>query len=80
MGEGQEKGPIMILRDTGNSQSLVVDNSRFQWGGPVAFINIQGLDCSETLIPLYNIWLKSGYVTGLVTVSKVPRLTMQVWT
>ena len=77
MGEGQEKSPIMILRDTGSAQSLIVDNSRFQWGEPVAFINIQGVDCSELLVPLYSIWLESEYMTGLVTVGKVPRLPME---
>ena len=76
-GEGQEKSPVIILRDTGCAQSLVVDNSRFQWGEPVAFINIQGVDCSEMLVPLYNVWLESEYTTGLVTVGMVPRLPME---
>ena len=76
-GEGQEKSPIIVLRDTACAQSLVVDNSRFQWGEPVAFINIQGVDCSEMLVPLYNVWLESEYTTGLVTVGKVPRLPME---
>lgn len=75
--DDSENVPVDILRDTGSAQSLVLDEviKDFELT-PVGHVWVQGIGCQDTLIPLYEIWLKSSYFTGKVTVGAISKLPM----
>ena len=74
--DGCQKNPVTILRDTGASQSLMLSSvSPESADGEVgAKALIQGIDGSYVPVPLRRVVLKSGLVSGLVTVGVVPSL------
>ena len=74
--DGCQKNPVTILRDTGASQSLMLSSvSPESTDGEVgAKALIQGIDGSYVPVPLRRVVLKSGVVSGIVTVGVVPSL------
>ena len=74
--DGCQKNPVTILRDTGASQSLMLSSvSPESTDGEVgAKALIQGIDGSYVPVPLRRVVLKSGLVSGIVTVGVVPSL------
>ena len=68
--------PIKILRDTGASQSLILaDTLPFsEKTSSGTSVLIQGVECGFVNVPLHNIYLSSGLVTGLVAVGVRPSL------
>ena len=74
--DGCQKNPVTILRDTGASQSLMLSSvSPESTDGEVgAKALIQGIDGSYVPVPLRRVVLKSGLVSGVVTVGVVPSL------
>ena len=74
--DGYQKNPVTILRDAGASQSLMLSGvSPESTDGEVgAKALIQGIDGSYVPVPLRRVVLKSGLVSGVVTVGVVPSL------
>ena len=74
--DGCQKNPVTILRDTGASQSLMLSSvSPESTDGEVgAKALIQGIDGGYVPVPLRRVVLKSGLVSGVVTVGVVPSL------
>ena len=73
---GCRKNPVTILRDTGASQSLMLSSvSPESTDSEVsAKALIQGIDGGYVPVPLRRVVLKSGLVSGVVTVGVVPCL------
>ena len=68
--------PIIILRDTGASQSLILADT-LPFSEKTSFgtsVLIQGVECGFINVPLHNIYLSSDLVTGLVAVGIRPSL------
>ena len=74
--DGCQKNPVTILRDTGASQSLMLSSvSPESTDGEIsAKALIQGIDGGYVPVPLRRVVLKSGLVSGIVTVGVVPSL------
>ena len=72
--------PIKILRDTGASQSLILaDTLPFsEKSSSRTSVLIQGVECGFVNVSLYNIYLSSDLVTGLVAVGIRPSLPFKV--
>ena len=75
---GESGKPVVILRDTGANQSLMLDSSMVF--PPDSAVNahalVQTVDCSYMSVPLYKVDLKCDLVSGPVTVGVVPKLPM----
>ena len=71
--------PIKILRDTGASQSLILEGvlplSEKTFTG--ASILVQGVECGFVNVPLHKLNLKSDLVSGVVTVGVRPSLPVE---
>lgn len=79
VGDPTEKKSVKILRDTGATQSLIVESS-VPCGSDSATgesVIIQGVTGSFVSIPLHRIHLTSGLVSGPVEVGVVPSLPMK---
>ena len=74
--DGCQKNPMTILRDTGASQSLMLSrvSPESRDGEVGAKALIQGIDGGYIPVPLCRVVLKSGLVSGVVTVGVVPSL------
>ena len=74
--DGDNRTPIRILRDTGASRSLLLQEAvqlpDSSYTGDRAII--QGVDMKYSTLPLYNINLECGIVNGKVTVGILPSL------
>ena len=71
--------PIKILRDTGATQSLMLQDalpvdSQSATGEPIL---AQGIECSFVTVPLHKVYLRSDLVTGFVTVGVRPTLPVK---
>ena len=80
LGENATPVPIRILRDTGASQSLILNNVLpFSDESDTGENNlIMGVDNEKIIsVPLHTIFLKSDLVTGLVTVGLRPELPVK---
>ena len=75
---GEAGTPVVILRDTGATQSLMVENGMsFPPDSAVnAKVLIQTVDGNYMSVPLYRVDLKCDLVSGPVTVGVVPELPM----
>ena len=75
---GEAGTPVVILRDTGATQSLMVENGlSFPPDSAVnAKVLIQTVDGNYMSVPLYRVDLKCDLVSGPVTVGVVPELPM----
>ena len=75
---GEAGTPVVILRDTGATQSLMVENGMsFPPDSAVnAKVLIQTVDGNYMSVPLYRVDLKCDLVSGPVTVDVVPELPM----
>ena len=74
-----EQVPITILRDTGATQTLIVEGalplSRETATG--ATMLIQGVGLAPVSVPLHTVYLRCGLVTGPVVVGARPSLPVQ---
>ena len=77
--EDGETVPIMILRDTGATQSLMVQNILpfHNQGSLGASVLIQGIELGVVKVPLHRVFLKSDLVSGCVTVGLRPTLPFE---
>ena len=71
--------PIKILRDTGATQSLMLQDalpvdSQSATGESIL---AQGIECSFVTVPLHKVYLRSDLVTGFVTVGVRPTLPVK---
>ena len=76
---GENPVPIQILRDTGASQSLLVQNTlpfsdESATGDTILAQSIEGRYVN---VPLHKVFLKSGFVSGLVTVGLRPTIPVE---
>ena len=75
MSEHGEKIPIDILRDTGATQSLLVDNVLpLSESTATGTVQIQGIGLRVVEAPLHVVYLNSNLVNGAVTVGIRPTL------
>jgi hypothetical protein len=73
-----DKLPVVILRDTGSAQSLVLEDVIQNFNSnPVGHVWVQGIGCQDILIPLHEMWLGCEYFNGKVTVGAVSKLPMK---
>ena len=76
---GDEELPVMILRDTGSTQTLLIaDESSLntsKFTGKKVWV--QDVNDGFKPVPLYDIELSSGLVSGLVTVGIVTKLPVR---
>ena len=74
--DGCQRNLVTILRDIGASQSLMLSSvSPISTDGEVgAKALIQGIDGGYIPVPLHNVVLKSGLVSGVVVMGMVPSL------
>ena len=79
LGNHTERIPIRILRDTGASQSFILENvlpfGVDSYTGSRAIV--QGLEMGAVSVPLHHVTLFSGLVTGNVTVGIRPSLPVK---
>ena len=71
--------PITILRDTGATQSLLLDNTLKFCDGSATGESIlaQGIEGTYINVPLHKVFLKSNLVTGQVVVGLRPSLPVK---
>ena len=71
--------PITILRDTAASRSVILENILpFSAGSSVGCsMSVTGIECNPIEVPLHEIYLESGFVTGKVKVGIRPTLPAQ---
>ena len=79
VGENSTPKPVCILRDTGASQSLLLEgvlplSGETSTGNSVL---LQGVELGLINVPLHNIHLKSDLVTGPVIVGVRPNLSFE---
>ena len=62
--------PVKILRDTGSSQSLILVDTLSVCDETSSGTNvlIQGVDYEYSSVPLHEIYLKSGLISGKVSI------------
>jgi len=74
-----EQVPITILRDTGATQSLIVEGTLplSEETATGATMSIQGVGCAPVSVPLHTVYLHCGLVTGPVVVGTRPSLPVQ---
>ena len=77
--EYAQSTPIKILRDTGASQSLILADALpfSEKTSSGTSVLIQCVECGFVNVPLYNIYLSSDLVTGLVAVGIRPCLPLK---
>ena len=77
--EDGETVPIKILRDTGATQSLVVQDILpfCKQGSMGASVLVQGIELGVVKVPLHRVFLKSDLVSGFVTVGLRPTLPFE---
>jgi hypothetical protein len=70
--------PVCILRDTGTTQSLIVENILpfSESSATGARVLILGIELGLLEVPLHKVHLKSDLVTGVITVGT--RLTLPI--
>ena len=70
--------PIKILRDTGATHSLMVQNVLpfTDQSSAEASVLVQGVELGIVKVPLHRIFLKSNLVSGFVTVGVRPTLPL----
>ena len=71
--------PVMILRDTGDNQSLLLEATLPLSEETSAGVNvlIQGLEVKPISVPLHRVKLQSNLVSGVVTVGIRPSLPVK---
>ena len=79
LSENGEKVPIEILRDTGATQSILVEGILPLAEGTATGNNvrIQGIELGVVNVPLHTIFINSDIVTGMVTVGVRPTLPIK---
>ena len=75
-GDYAQSTPIKILRDTGASQTLILEDTLpfSEKTSSGTSVLIQDVECGFVNVPLHNIYLSSDLVTGLVAVGIQPSL------
>ena len=75
--EKEEWKPVKILRDTGASQTLLLQDALplSEKSSTGASILIQGVGCNDVNVPLHDIILKSDMVSGPVVVGVRPTIS-----
>ena len=68
--------PIMILRDTGASQSLLLEDT-LDLKDTCNFTLVQGIEGKVVSVPLHTLYLKSPLVTGPVQIGLMARLPVK---
>ena len=76
MTEDEIPVPIRLLRDTGATQSLMVQNVLpfTDQSSEGASVLVQGFELGIVKVPLHRVFLKSNLVSGFVTVGVRPTL------
>ena len=79
IGDKTSLQPITILRDTGASQTLMLENSLpLTWKISVGVIVLlQGINTGLHSVPLHHVNLKSNFVSGQVLVGVRPTLPVE---
>ena len=77
--EEDEKIPIRILRDTGASQSLMIQSMLplSDQTSMATSVLIQGVELSTVTVPLHRVYLHSDLITGSVVVGIRPTLPVK---
>ena len=78
LSEDSPSMPIRVLRDTGASQSLLLQDS-LEFGDKVStdFVLVQGVGSKTLSVPLHKVYLNSRFITGYVQVGVVPSLPVK---